>query len=50
MTNAAASRAPAKPIPKTTKQKAKPTTEKHRNDFKSDAEWRQHLLNVHFPE
>jgi hypothetical protein len=47
ITNATASRAPAKP-PKTTKQKAPTTTEKARKDFKSDAAWRQHLLDKHF--
>jgi hypothetical protein len=46
ITTATASRAPAKP-PKVTKQKA-PTTERSRNDFKSDAEWRKYLLNKHF--
>lgn len=47
LTNAAASRAPATP-PKTTKQKAKTTTEKTRKDFPSDAAWREHLLSKHF--
>ena len=48
LTNAAASRAPATP-PKTTKQPTKKTTtEKSRKDFKSDAEWREHLLSKHF--
>lgn len=47
LTNAAASRAPAAP-PKTTQPKAKTTTEKTRKDFKTDAEWRDHLLSKHF--
>lgn len=47
ISNATASRAPAK-LPKTTKQKADTTAEKTRKDFKSDAEWRAHLLTKHF--
>ncbi len=48
LTNAAASRAPAKP-PKMTKQKAKTTTEKKtRKDFPSESAWKDHLLNTHF--
>ncbi len=47
LTNAAASRAPAKPPKKMTKQKTS-TAEKQRKDFKTDAEWRSHLLNKHF--
>jgi hypothetical protein len=47
ITNAAASRAPAKP-PKAPKQKAAPTVEKSRKDFPSDAAWRNHLLDIHF--
>ena len=46
ITNTTASRAPATP-PKTTKQKAA-ATEKTRKDFKSDTEWRRHLLDKHF--
>lgn len=46
ITNAAASRAPAT-TPKTTKQKAQPAKEKTRKDFKTDAEWRQHLFDKH---
>lgn len=49
LTNAAASRAPAKPIPKTTQPKTKTIVEKSRKDFQSDAAWRQHLLDLHFP-
>ncbi len=46
ITTTTASRAPAA-APKTTKAKA-PTTEKARKDFKNDAAWREHLLNLHF--
>ena len=49
LSNAAASRAPAK-LPKATKQKAQPIVEKSRKDFKTDAEWRNHLLKLHFPD
>lgn len=48
ITNATASRAPAKP-PKTTKQKESAKTEKTRKDFPSEAAWKEHLLNKHFP-
>ncbi len=48
LTNAAASRAPAKPLPKSTKQKAPTKTEKTRKDFPSEAAWKDHLLNKHF--
>ena len=47
ITNATASRAPAKP-PKTTKQKASTTEKKTRKDFPSDAAWKEHLLSLHF--
>jgi hypothetical protein len=47
LTNAAASRAPAKP-PKTMKQKAPTTDTKTRRDFPSEAAWKDHLLNKHF--
>lgn len=48
LTNAAASRAPAKP-PKAnpTKAKSKPTGDKTRKDFKSEREWQEHLLDKH---
>jgi len=49
LTNATASVAPATP-PKV-KSEAKPKTgPKTRKDFKSDAEWRSHLLAKHIPE
>lgn len=47
LTNAAASRAPAKTPKVVTKQKAS-TAEKTRRDFPSEAAWRDHLLNKHF--
>jgi hypothetical protein len=47
ITNATASRAPAK-TPKVTKQKASTPAEKARKDFPSDAAWREHLLSKHF--
>ncbi len=46
ITTTTAGRAPAT-TPKATKPKA-PTTEKARKDFKTDAAWREHLLERHF--
>lgn len=48
ITNATASRAPAKP-PKTTKQKESTSTAKTRKDFPSESAWKEHLLAKHFP-
>lgn len=47
LTNAAASRAPAK-LPKATVVKGKTVGEKTRKDFPSEAAWKDHLLNKHF--
>jgi hypothetical protein len=47
LTNAAASRAPAK-LPKPTAQKVKTTEKKSRKDFPTDAAWKDHLFETHF--
>jgi hypothetical protein len=47
ITNATASKAPGT-APKA-KPKAAPTAEKKRSDFKTDKEWKNHLLSKHFP-
>jgi hypothetical protein len=46
LTNVAASRAPAKPIPKTTKQKVS-TAAKTRQDFPTNEAWKNYLLDKH---
>ena len=48
ITNAAASRAPAKTPKVQTKQKASTTGEKTRKDFPSEAMWKDYLFNKHF--
>jgi hypothetical protein len=47
LTNAAASRAPAKLPKATAKIKSKTTTEKSRKDFGSEAAWREYLFDKH---
>lgn len=50
LTNATASRAPAKPPKTNPKPKMNTEERKTRKDFPSDAAWREHLLATHFPK